>query len=107
MLLKQTEKLNEIKDEQLQITNKDEVLKLMKIITGDNRYEEVLQSFSGEERISMCEVLDKIEKKGIQQGFQQGSQKILVDLVKDNLISISEAAKRANMSLEEFSMLLK
>ena len=29
MLLEQTEKLNEIKDEKLQITNKDEVLKLL------------------------------------------------------------------------------
>ena len=29
MLLEQTEKLNEIRDEKLQITNKDEVLKLL------------------------------------------------------------------------------
>ena len=29
MLLKQTEQLNEIRDEKLQITNKDEVLKLL------------------------------------------------------------------------------
>ena len=93
------------------LKHKDEVLNLMKIITGDNRYEEVLQSFSGEERISMCEVLDKIEKKGIQQGIkqgiQQGSQNILIELVKDNIISISEAAKRANMNVDEFSKLLK
>ena len=53
----------------------------------------------------------KIEKKGIQQGIkqgiQQGSQNILIELVKDNIISISEAAKRANMNVDEFSKLLK
>lgn len=40
----------------------------MKAITGDNRYVEILADYEREEPVSMCEVLDKIELKGIEKG---------------------------------------
>lgn len=40
----------------------------MKAITGDNRYVEILADYEREELVSMCEVLDKIELKGIEKG---------------------------------------
>ena len=105
------------------LRHKDEVLKLMKAITGDQRYEEIIQQFQGKERISMCEVLEKkwqqgiqqgIQQgmqqgiqQGIQQGMQQGEQRLLISLTKDGLISVAEAAKRAHMDEKEFSLLLQ
>lgn len=55
------------------ITHVDEFLKLMKVLTGDNRYEEI--SFTEQEKkegVRMCEVLDAREARGIRQGIKQG-----------------------------------
>lgn len=54
------------------LKHKDEVLKLLKALTGDNRYVEILTETSGEETISMCDVLDKMEAKGIAKGKAEG-----------------------------------
>lgn len=54
------------------ITHVDEFLKLMRVLTGDNRYEEI--SFTEQEKkegVRMCKVLDAREKRGIQQGALQ------------------------------------
>lgn len=53
------------------LRHKDEVLKLMKILTGDNRYEELLNDFAGEESVSMCDVLDKVEARGRIEGINE------------------------------------
>lgn len=57
----------------------DAVLKIMSVLTQDNRFEEI-QSY-GKEVTSMCEVLDRVEEKGIQQGKQQGIQQGITALV--------------------------
>lgn len=54
------------------LKHKDEVLKMLKALTGDNRYVEILTETAGEERISMCDVLDKMEAKGIAKGKAEG-----------------------------------
>ena len=46
----------------------------------------------------MCNLSDGVEQKGIQKGMIS----TLCDLVRDNLLALEEAAKRANMSVEEF-----
>jgi len=59
---------------------------------------------------NMCNLSDGVEQKGIEkgikigieQGIEQGALVTLVSLVKDNLLSIEEAAKRVNMTVEEF-----
>ena len=42
-------------------------------------------------------------ERGIERGIEQGTLKTLYNLVKDKLITNVEAAKRAGMSLEEFT----
>jgi predicted transposase YdaD len=39
---------------------------------------------------------------GLEEGKAKGILSTLVSLVKDNILTISDAAKRANMSVEEF-----
>lgn len=46
------------------------------------------------------------EKRGEKRGEKQGIIKTLVSLVKDGLLSLQEAAKRADMSEEEFKKLI-
>ena len=46
----------------------------------------------------MCEVLDRAENRGIQQGIIE----ILAALLKDGIITLEEAASRAGMTKEDF-----
>ena len=48
------------------IKHVDAFLKMMKAVTGDHRYEEVRKTVRKGERITMCEVLDYREKRGIE-----------------------------------------
>lgn len=58
----------------------------------------------------MCEVLDRVEARGIKKGIEKGRKEgmkegainVLIPLVKDGILSISEAAKRADISVENF-----
>ena len=62
----------------------------------------------------MCEVLDRVEARGIEKGIEQGIEKgrmegrqegiinILISLVNDGILSVYEAASRADMSVEDF-----
>ncbi len=66
----------------------------------------------------MCEVLDRVEARGVEKGRLEGIEKgrlegiqkgrlegavtTLASLVKDGILSIEDAAKRANMSVEMF-----
>ena len=58
------------------IKHEDEFLKMMEIMVGDKRYSQVLVELNKERdklkegKISMCEVYDKIEGRGIQKGIQ-------------------------------------
>ena len=58
------------------INHEDEVLKMMEIMVGDKRYSQVLKELNKERdkikegKLTMCEVYDKIEGRGIQKGIQ-------------------------------------
>lgn len=52
-----------------------EFLQLMAAMTGDHRYEEIYSSDMERRRISMCEVLDRVENRGIKKGIEQGIEK--------------------------------
>ena len=62
----------------------DEVLKLMSVLTGDDRYEQAVQEISDEERkgVRMCEVLDKLISQGEARGEARGKMRGLLGLVK-------------------------
>ena len=108
------------------IEHVEELLYLMSAMTGDNRFEETINELKGKENVNMCEVLDRVEARGVERGRLEGIEKgrlegiekgriegikkgklegavtTLASLVKDGILSIEDAAKRANMSVEVF-----
>lgn len=57
------------------IKHVDEFLKLLQALTGDRRYYEVLESLQETEKkegLKMCEILDRIENRGIAIGEKRG-----------------------------------
>ena len=84
------------------IEHVDELLMLMSAMTKDYRFEETINEVKGKEHVTMCEVLDRVEAKGREEGIKEGTVNILISLVKDGILSISDAAKRAGMSVAEF-----
>lgn len=56
-----------------QILHVQETQSFLSILTGDSRFEEACNDKEGEVR-TMCEVLDKIEKRGELRGMEQGMQ---------------------------------
>ena len=93
------------------IEHVEELLTLMSAMTGDNRFEETINDLKGKEKINMCEVLDRVEARGIEKGIEQGVKRgtinTLVSLVNDGILSSYEAALRANVSVEDFEKYLK
>jgi len=89
----------------------EELLTLMSAMTGDNRFEETINDFKGKEKVNMCEVLDRVEargiEKGIEQGIKRGTLNTLISLVKDGILSLDEAAIRADMSSNDFKKYIK
>lgn len=79
----------------------DEVLKLLTAITHDERYIEALEGEGGKPK-DMCEVLDRVEAKGKREGKQEGVLETLASLVKKGLLSLTDAAKGANLTPAEF-----
>lgn len=49
----------------------------------------------------MCNLSDLIEERGIEKGIEQGKLTTLIALVQDGLLSVEEAAKRADMTVED------
>ena len=67
------------------IEHVSELLSMMKALTGDERYTQAYEELKGKERVSMCEVLDKVESRGIEigvsRGRDEGSTKRLIEQV--------------------------
>ena len=96
---------------------------LMSAMTNDYRFEETINEVKGKEHVTMCEVLDRVEargiekgiakgreegiKEGIKKGIKEGTVNVLISLVKDGILSISDAARRAGMSEESFRGYIK
>ena len=52
-----------------------EVLQLMSALTEDARFEQACnENKDGKEPRTMCDVLDRIENRGMQKGMQEGMQ---------------------------------
>lgn len=90
------------------IEHVDAVLKLMSVLTADNRFEEILNQ-KGEVK-TMCEVLDKAEKRGIECGIIRGEKIKLMQLVKKKLEkgqSVEQIADALEETQEYISELIK
>lgn len=97
-----------------------EFLQLMTVMTGDHRYEETYET-AGRRPSNMCEVMEAAEKKGIEQGIEQGriratiktlsryarrnlpiDSQVLADIAEDNDLTVErvrEIAKENNVVL--------
>ena len=101
------------------IEHVDELLMLMSAMTNDYRFEETINEMKGKEHVTMCEALDRVEargmekgiakgrEEGIKEGIKEGTINVLISLVKDGILSISDAARRAGMSEESFRGYIK
>ena len=83
----------------------DEVLKLMSLLTDDDRYELTLNSEGGKPK-NMCEMLDRVEAKGMAKGMTKGEDK-LISLLKKLTPGSEEYFKVLNASAEERKELYK
>ena len=98
------------------IEHVDAVLKLLSVMTGDNRYESIL-SPGEKEGISMCDVAERLEQRGIQRGIEQGIEqgiergikqgfnrgiRIIYHLVSEEKLSAADAAQELQQTEEEF-----
>lgn len=64
------------------IQHVNEVMELMSVITGDNRYVEAINSsFKGGNSTMSCVILDRIENKGIEKGIEKGILKSINSLM--------------------------
>ena len=56
------------------------MLLLLKALTGDNRYEEIIPAMQEEQEekggVSMCELLDKYVNKGMEAGRKEGMERV-------------------------------
>ena len=64
-----------VPDDPTEIVHVDEVLKLLSAVTGDDRYEVILNDKEGVG--SMCEVAQRLVDKGIKEGFDQGQNRLI------------------------------
>ncbi len=54
----------------------DETLKIMTVLTGDIRFEEAASELPSKGGVSMCEILDRVENRGIMKGQYIGEKKL-------------------------------
>ena len=52
----------------------EELLMLMSAMTGDKRFEEIIDEANTKEVVNMCEVLDIVEARGIEKGIEKGRE---------------------------------
>lgn len=83
-----------IPDDPTEIRHVDEVLKLLQVMTGDERYKQIFQKKKGVR--SMCDVAERLEKRGIEKGIEIGrtkeKKKVYKNLLKEGFSE--EKAKR-------------
>ena len=60
-----------------EIKHVDEVLKLLQVMTGDERYQTIFQKEKGVH--SMCDVAERLEKMGIAKGIEIGKSEGIIE----------------------------
>lgn len=79
------------------IQHVDSMLKLISVLTNDKRYAECMESKDMEmEGVSMCEVLDRVEARGI----MKNRTEMIQNMLKEN-ISVDVIAKVAKITVEQ------
>lgn len=72
-----------------------------------NNYNVQLTAEDEKELETMCNLSEGLIEEGISIGEKTGAEKLLIELVKDKIISIAEATKRADMTEAQFASMLQ
>ncbi len=79
----------------------DEVLKMMAAITHDGRFTEALNGEGGKPK-NMCEVLDRVEAKGKQEGIKEGRIEGRIEGIDETrLENIKTVMKKLHYSVQQ------
>lgn len=82
-----------------QIRHVQETLQLLSVMTKDHRFEEAYNNDREGGPRTMCEVLDKVESRGVERGLRQGMQKGMQEGLREG-----EAKARREMALSLLGM---
>ena len=93
----------------------EETLDMISVFSDDERFRDEYNAIKATQKgeITMCEIYDKIlmegeakgEAKGRAKGRAEGRLSVLTDLVRNGIITITQAAEQEKMPVEEFSKL--
>lgn len=72
----------------------DELLKLMTVLTQDSRFEETLL-WKGGKPENMCEVLDRVEARGMEKGIEKGIEENRIENIKTVMKKLAYTSKQA------------
>lgn len=86
-----------------QIRHVQETLQLLSVMTKDHRFEEAYNNDREGGPHTMCEVLDKVESRGVERGLRQGMQKGIQQGMQEGLRE-GEAKARREMALSLLGM---
>ena len=76
-------------------------------MTGDHRFEDAYNDAIQKEELNMCEVLDRVEKKGYDAGRIAGRNEGKIDAFYHELgMSVSEIAEKLTMTESEVQKIL-
>lgn len=106
-----------IPEDPMEIEHVDEFLKLMAVLTGDNRYVDILR-FEGKEIVSMCDVAARLENIGLQKGDLKrlikqicrkmqaslSAEEIADDLAEDDVVLIQKIMDAAKEFAPEYDI---
>ena len=102
----QKRKNNSYEPSKQKIAHVDEVMKFLKTLTGDSRYEVEFSKEEKERGVNMCNVIDKVEKQGIEKGIIQGIEigklEAYFDMFLDGEITVEKATKKTNLTEDAF-----
>ena len=94
------------------IAHIEELLMLMSAMTGDKRFEEIIDEANTKEVVNMCEVLDIVEARGIEKGREEGADiisRLNTILAKegdlDKIIKANTDKKYRNELLKKYNLL--
>ena len=84
-----------------QLTHVREVLDLMRVLTGDNRFTEHVDELEkSKEAVTMCKVLDEVENRGISIGEKRGEQNTKVLDIKNLMETLKLTLEQAMDALK-------